>query len=174
MTQAFHTLDLLISVVGTPLRASAQQGRAIQPMEAEDTIGGVLDYGDGRLVNVYATVAAYPGRDEELWISGTAGTALVRGADLLHYRETNAEPEELVSDPAGSTAVDPSAMPTAWHRSLLEDALEAFATGREPLASGPSALVSHRVVAALYESARTGGWVDIADVESRTATTGKW
>jgi predicted dehydrogenase len=174
ISQAIHTLDLFVSVVGPPLRASARQSRAIQPMEAEDTIGGVLDYGEGRLVSVFATVAAYPGRDEELWVSGTTGTALVRGADLLHYRAPNGDPEVLVGDAAGSTAVDPSAMPTAWHRSLLEDALESFATGREPIASGPSALVSHRVVAALYESARTGGWVDIADVESRTAATGKW
>jgi predicted dehydrogenase len=173
ITQAIHTLDLFVSVVGAPLRAQAQQSRAVQPMEAEDTIAGVLDYGDGRLVSVYATVAAYPGRDEELWVSGTAGTALVRGADLVRFGPPGTEPEVIVTDPAGSTAVDPSAMPTAWHRSLLEDALESFATGREPIASGPSALVTHRVVAALYASARDGGWVDLADVGSRTEATRK-
>jgi predicted dehydrogenase len=158
MTQAIHTLDLLLSVLGPPVRVRAEQSRVAQPMQAEDTLAGVLDYGEGRLVPVHATVAAFPGRDEELWIAGTAGTALVRGGDLLRYPAPGAEPEVLARSDGASTAVDPSAMPTDWHRALLEDAFDAFATGREPLASGPSALVTQRVVAALYRSARTGDW----------------
>ncbi len=161
ITQAIHTLDLFISVVGVPLQVRAHAGRVVQPMEAEDTLTGVMDYGAGRLVPVYATVAAYPGRDEELCVSGTAGTALLRGADLVHYPSPDLDPEVLVADPAASTVVDPSAMPTAWHRSLLEDAVDAFAAGRQPLANGPSALVSQRVVAAMYESARTDRWVAV-------------
>ena len=57
-------------------------------------------------------------------------------------------------------------MPTAWHRALLEDAVESFASGREPLASGPSALATQRVVTAMYEAARTGDWVDVASVST--------
>ena len=52
-------------------------------------------------------------------------------------------------------------MPTAWHRALLEDAIDAFAAGREPLANGASALVTQRVVAAVYRSAEQGDWVDV-------------
>jgi predicted dehydrogenase len=170
ITQAIHTLDLFVSVVGAPLRVRAQGGRVVQPMEAEDTITGVLDYGAGRLVSVHATVAAFPGRDEELCIAGTAGTALLRGADLMRYPAPGAEPEVLVADPAASTAVDPSAMPTAWHRALLEDAVESFAAKRPPLADGPSALVTQRVVAAMYEAARTERWVD---VHARPGTAGR-
>jgi UDP-N-acetyl-2-amino-2-deoxyglucuronate dehydrogenase len=162
ITQAIHTLDLFVSVLGVPRRLWARTGRAVQPMEAEDTVAGVLDYGAGRLVTLHATVAAYPGRDEELCVVGTDGTALLRAADLLHYTAPAEAPEILVADPAASTAVDPSAMPTAWHRALLEDAVEAFAAHREPLASGPSALVTQRVVAALYESARRdASWVEV-------------
>jgi UDP-N-acetyl-2-amino-2-deoxyglucuronate dehydrogenase len=163
ITQAIHTLDLFLAAVGSPTRVRAAATRAAQPMEAEDTIAGVLDYGGGRLAPVYATVAAYPGRDEELWISGTAGTAFVRGADLLRYTAPGADPEIVVTGPAGSTAVDPGAMPTAWHRSLIEDALRSFATGGQPLAGGESALVTQRVVAAMYRSAGIDDWVDVGD-----------
>jgi predicted dehydrogenase len=159
ITQAIHPLDLLLSVLGPPVRVRAEQSRVVQPMEAEDTIAGVLDYGDGRLVPVHATLAAYPGRDEELWLAGSTGTALVRGARLLRFPAPGAEPEVLADGDSASTAVDPSAMPTAWHRALLEDALDAFATGREPLAGGPSALVTQRVVTAMYRSAQTGDWM---------------
>jgi predicted dehydrogenase len=154
ITQAIHTLDLLLWAAGRPRRVWARTGRVVQPLEAEDTIAGVLDYGDGRLVTLHATLAAYPGRDEELWLAGTEGTTVVHGGSLTHNGMT------VVDDEAASTAVDPSAMPTAWHRALLQDAVEAFRTGREPLASGPSALVTQRVVAALYRSAAIGGWIE--------------
>jgi UDP-N-acetyl-2-amino-2-deoxyglucuronate dehydrogenase len=166
ITQAIHTLDLFLSAAGPPVRVRADASRVAQRMQAEDTILGVLDYGGGRLVPVYATVAGYPGRDEELWISGTAGTALARGADLLRYTAVGTGPEVVVdgsADAGGSTAADPGAMPTAWHRALLEDAMAAFATGREPLAGGASALITQRTVAAMYRSAGTGGWVDLDD-----------
>lgn len=166
ITQAIHTLDLFLAVAGPPVRVRVDASRVAQRLEAEDTILGVLDYDGGRLVPVYATVAAYPGRDEELWISGTSGTALVRGADLLRYTAVGAEPEVMVdgsADAGGSTAADPGAMPTAWHRALLEDAMESFATGREPLAGGASALVTQRVVAAMYRSAGNGRWVELDD-----------
>jgi UDP-N-acetyl-2-amino-2-deoxyglucuronate dehydrogenase len=163
ITQAIHPLDLLLSVLGPPERVRAEQSRVVQPMEAEDTVTGILDYGGGRLVPVHATLAAFPGRDEELWLAGTGGTAVLRGAQLLRYPAPGAEPEVLVEEAGASTAVDPSAMPTAWHRALLEDAVDAFATGREPLASGPSALVTQRVVAAMYRSAQTGCWTRTAD-----------
>jgi UDP-N-acetyl-2-amino-2-deoxyglucuronate dehydrogenase len=159
ITQAIHTLDLFISVVGAPHRVRAQTARVLQPMEAEDTVIGVLDYGAGRLVALYTTVAAYPGRDEELTVAGTTGTAVLRAADLTLHAASGAD--LLVADPAPSTAVDPSAMPTAWHRALLEDAIDAFAAGREPLANGASALVTQRVVAAVYRSAERGDWVEV-------------
>jgi predicted dehydrogenase len=167
ITQAIHALDLFVSAletaVGAPVRVRADATRVVQPMEAEDTIAGVLDYGGGRLAPVYATVAAHPGRDEELWLSGTAGTALLRGADLLRYTAPGTEPDLVVTGGGGSTAADPGAMPTAWHRALLEDAMRSFATGGQPLASGASVLVTQRVVAAMYRSAGAGDWVDLDD-----------
>lgn len=155
ITQAIHTLDLLLSVVGVPGRVSAYQGRASRPTESEDTIAGILDYGDGRLVSVHATLAAYPGRDEELWLAGTEASVLLRAGQLERHHDGGVE--VVVADQEASTAVDPSAMPTAWHRALLEDAVDAFATGREPFASGTSALATQRVVAALYRSAAASG-----------------
>src|SRR5256885_13431907 len=60
ITQAIHPLDPFISVVGAPPRPSAQQSRAIQPMEAEDTIAGGLQPRARPLANGTPTVAAYP------------------------------------------------------------------------------------------------------------------
>jgi len=163
MIQAIHALDLFLSVTGAPERVLAHAARTVHRIEAEDTIAGLLDYGAGRLVPVYATVASFPGRDEELAIAGTAGAAVLRGSTLVRYTTPDGRGETVVADSGESTAADPSVMPTAWHRALLQDAIDSFATGREPLASGASALITQRVVAAAYRSARTGGWVRLDD-----------
>jgi UDP-N-acetyl-2-amino-2-deoxyglucuronate dehydrogenase len=159
INQAIHPLDLFIAAVGAPTRVYARATRTLHRLEAEDTVSAVLDYA-GWLAPVHATTAAFPGRDEELWVSGTAGTVVLRGAELIRFDGSGADPTTLVADPGGaSTAADPAGMPTAFHRALIEDAVEAFATGREPIAGGPSALITQRVVAAAYRSARLGEWV---------------
>ena len=163
ITQAIHALDLFVSVLGPPVRVLAHAVRAVHRLEAEDTIAAVLDYGGGRLVPLHATVAMFPGRDEELSVAGTRGTAVLRGSSLQRLTAPGRVPDTLVADSGESTAASPSAMPTAWHRSLLQDALDSFAAGRQPLASGPSVLVTQRVIAAAYRSARVGGWVRVDD-----------
>lgn len=158
ITQAIHALDLFLSVVGPPVRVLAGAGTVAHTMEAEDVITGVLDYGAGRLVSLHATVAQFPGRDEELTVAGSNGTAVLSGSRLFRYPSG----EVLVEGEDTSASADPSALPVAWHQALLSDAVEAFAAGREPLASGRSALATQRVIAATYAAARSGGWVEVA------------
>jgi UDP-N-acetyl-2-amino-2-deoxyglucuronate dehydrogenase len=158
ITQAIHALDLFLSVVGAPGRVLAGAGRTdAHRMEAEDGIGGVLDHGSGRLVSFHATVAQFPGRPEELVVAGANGTAVLSGSRLVHYPSGTV----LVDDESSAASADPASLPVAWHKALLTDAVESFGSGREPLASGASALVTQRVIAAAYESAASGGWVEV-------------
>jgi UDP-N-acetyl-2-amino-2-deoxyglucuronate dehydrogenase len=156
ITQAIHALDLFLSVVGRPVRVLCAVGRtAVHRMEAEDVVAGVLDYGQGRLVSLHATVAQQPGRDEELTVAGTRETVVLQGSRLVRHPSA----EVIVDGQATSAAADPSALPVEWHGALIVDAVESFAAGREPLASGPSALITQRVIAAGYRSAALGRWV---------------
>lgn len=150
--QAIHALDLALWCLGPPIRVAAcgRRSRA-HLLEAEDVLSGVLDYGD-HLLTLHASSAAHPGSDEEIWLTGTEGTAVQKGAGLT----LNGKP--VVASGPISTASDPRGMPVEWHRALLEDALASFAERREPLASGGSALLTQSVVAALYRSTESGRW----------------
>lgn len=173
ITQAIHALDLFLWVAGVPRRVLAGAGRtARHRMEAEDVVSGVLDYGSGVLVSVHATVAQFPGREEELTVAGAHGSAVLRGARLVAHTAPGRPAEVVVDDPGPSSSADPSTLPVGWHRALLEDAVESFATGREPLASGRSALRTQRVIAAMYRSAGCGGWVEVADPRLSTDPSG--
>lgn len=164
ITQAVHVLDLFLWTAGPPRRVVAHAGTsALHRLEAEDTLGAVLDYGDGRIVTLYATTAAPPGRDEQITLAGSAGTAVLTGGELVLHRKAGPAAETVASEAGSATAADPSLMPSGWHQAILDDALAAFAGRREPLAGGRSALATQRVIAALYASAAEGRWVDVDD-----------
>ncbi|MEZ0072461.1 Gfo/Idh/MocA family protein [Planotetraspora sp. GP83] len=159
MVQGIHSLDLVLWVLGMPRRVVASGSRSpAHKLEAEDVFGGILDYGDF-VITVHATTAAFPGREEELWLTGTKGTAVQHGAALDLYQDISME--VVASGTNATTATDPTGMPVEWHRSVIKDAIESFAEGREPLASGESALLTQRVVAALYRSVVSNSWETI-------------
>ncbi|MBC6456514.1 Gfo/Idh/MocA family protein [Actinomadura sp. HBU206391] len=164
ITQAVHVLDLYLWSVGPPRRVMAHATTSdLHRLEAEDTLGALLDHGDGGIATLHATTAAPPGRDEQITVSGGAGTAVLTGGELVLCRADGSPAETLATEPGSATAADPSLMPAGWHQTVLDDALDAFATGREPLAGGRSALSTQRVIAALYASAAAGRWVDVDD-----------
>jgi predicted dehydrogenase len=164
ITQAVHLLDLLLWTIGEPRRAVALAGAApSHRLEAEDTVSALLDYGDGRAVTLTATTAAFPGDDERLTLVGGTGTAVLTGTALSVHRQRAPEHPLVVSEEGNGRVADPSLMPPGWHQAVLDDALDSFATGREPLAGGRSALRTQRVIAAVYRSVATGEWTDVGD-----------
>lgn len=164
ITQAIHVLDLVLWLVGAPARVSAVAGRSPRHhAEAETVVGAVLDYGGGRSVTLTTTVAAYPGDDERVLLVGSEGTAELVGAALRTHLVSGAEGPHVDAGERSSGVSDPADVPTAWHEALLADAFAAFDAGRPPLADGASALVTQRVIAAVYRAARTGDWVAYDD-----------
>ncbi len=159
ITQAIHTLDLLVWAMGRPRRVLATSGRSpAHTIEAEDTMAALLDYGPGATISLFVTTAAGQGAPEQLTLVGSAATATLHGPRLTLHRIGASEPE-IWGDATGSgIEADTSRMPADWHTELLRDAISAFCEKREPLASGRSALATQSVVQALYDSAATGSW----------------
>ncbi|GAA4966699.1 Gfo/Idh/MocA family oxidoreductase [Pseudonocardia tropica] len=159
ITQAIHTLDLLVWALGPPRRVVATATRSpVHDLEAEDTVTGLLDFGGGTAVSVFVTTAAFPGAAERLTLAGGRGTAVLDGPRLaLHPNDGGPVRTLGTAGPAG-IGPDTAEMPAEWHVEILRDAVTAFRAGGEPLASGRSALVTQTVVQALYVSARNGAW----------------
>ncbi len=62
MTQAIHTLDLLLSLIGPPQRVTGTVSTsAVHRMDGEDSASALLRYPGGAVAVVQATTAAYPG-----------------------------------------------------------------------------------------------------------------
>lgn len=161
MTQAIHTLDLLLSLTGLPDQVSAMAGTsAMHRMETEDTVAAALHYPNGAIGSMEATTAAYPGFPESIALNFTGGSATLESgelrAELLDGSKFEAGRKETSGSGANIMAFDHQP-----HRAVLQDFVAAIRNNTEPAVSGRSALQVHRLIAAIMESADRGAPVSL-------------
>ncbi len=154
LTQAIHTLDLLLDLVGPVKRVSALvRTSPIRSIDTEDIACATVEYANGAVGVVDATTTAYPGYPERIEIAGTQGSALLEGERLILKR--HGMPALVVEGAiAGGGGADPMAFSHEAHRHLWADFLDAAAAGRQPLASARSALHVHALIDTMLASSR--------------------
>jgi predicted dehydrogenase len=157
ITQAIHTLDLLISLAGLPEEVAAYCTTSlVHRMETEDMAMATLRYANGALGTISATTAAYPGHPDAIELIGTKGMARLDGATLSVNLHDGSKFEKDDGGLGGGAGADPMAFPHDHHRAVLADFLDAVAASRTPRVSGREALKVHRLIDALLRSAETG------------------
>jgi UDP-N-acetyl-2-amino-2-deoxyglucuronate dehydrogenase len=159
ITQAIHTLDLLLDLIGMPARVTGIAGTsAVHRMEGEDTAAALLHYAGGAVAVVQATTAAYPGFPERIELNFTRGTATLEGGEMRAAfqdgRTVNAGGRQ-----ASGGGADPMAFDHAAHRTVLQDFIRAVKAGTTPAVTGRSALAVQQVIEAVMASSQSGGAV---------------
>lgn len=157
LTQAIHTLDLLISLAGLPVEAIAYATTSpVHRMETEDLATGAIRFDNGAIGSVSATTCAFPGMPDAVDVIGTKGMARLDGT-TLSVRFHDGSEFSATDDAAGSGAgADPMAFPHHHHRAVIADFLDAIEQGRDPMVSGREALKVHRLIEAMLRSSQTG------------------
>jgi UDP-N-acetyl-2-amino-2-deoxyglucuronate dehydrogenase len=163
ITQAIHTLDLLLSLTGPVAEVAAICGTtSTHRMETEDFAGAGLRFANGALGALLATTAAYPGFPERIELIGTRSTAvLFAGSLAVHHHDGRVE--RLGEEQATGAGADPMAFPHDAHRALLADFLDALDQDRDPKASGREALKVHRFIDAVLQSSQERRAVSLAE-----------
>jgi predicted dehydrogenase len=156
LTQAIHTIDLLISLVGLPVEVTAYAATsAIHRMETEDIVAAAMRYENGALGTLSATTTAFPGFPEEIEIIGTRGTASLSGGKMrANFHDGGIA--ETGDETTGGTGAQPMAFQHDNHRALIADFIAAIEAGRPPMVSGAEALKSHDLIDALLQSSASG------------------
>lgn len=157
LTQAIHTLDLMISLAGLPVEVTGYAVTSpVHRMETEDLAFAATKFENGGIGSIGATTAAYPGIPDAVDIIGTKGMARIEGARMIaHFHDGT---EKTVDDGAlgGGAGADPMAFPHQHHRAVTEDFLDAIEKDRDPAVTGREALKVHRLIAAILRSSETG------------------
>ena len=162
LTQAIHTLDVLLGMTGPARRVDAIcRTSPLRSIDTEDVVCAAVEFASGACGVIDATTASYPGNPERIDIAGTRGSALLEGGRLLVRR--HGQPDLLVEGSlAGGGGADPMAFPHEPHRRLIADFFDALENGREPVAGGRSALPVHALIDALLASGRNRCGIDVA------------
>jgi UDP-N-acetyl-2-amino-2-deoxyglucuronate dehydrogenase len=152
ITQAIHTLDLLLSLTGPVAEVASIAGTtALHRMESEDFVGAGLRFANGAPGALMATTAAYPGMPERIELFGTKVTAvLAAGVATTHGQDGRIE--RFGEEQSTGGGADPMDFPHDAHRALITDFLDAVEQGREPRISGREALKVHRFIDALLQA----------------------
>jgi len=162
LTQAVHTLDLLLHLVGPAASVMARCGASgMRHIDTEDIACAVVSYVSGAVGVIDATTVAYPGYAERIEIAGTAGTALLEG-DRLVVQRPDMPLLEMSGTSGGGGGADPMAFSPEAHRRLLEEFLVARREGREPVNGARSALAVHALIDAILASSGSGLPVAVA------------
>jgi predicted dehydrogenase len=152
ITQAIHTLDLLLSLTGTVAEVAAITGTtSLHRMETEDFAGAGLRFESGALGALLATTAEYPGFPERIELIGTRATAVLAAGVLTLYWHGGRE-ERFGEEQGTGGGADPMAFPHDAHRALLADFLDALDQDREPRVTGREALRVHRFIDAVLRA----------------------
>jgi UDP-N-acetyl-2-amino-2-deoxyglucuronate dehydrogenase len=171
LTQAIHTLDVLLSLAGDPATImSFATTTPVHHMESEDLVCAAVHWRSGAYGVIEATTAAYPGAAERIELIGSRGTATLLGT-AFETRWQDGRTETFSADgSSGGTGADPMAFPHDYHRAVWQDFLDAIDSGREPRVNGEEALRVHRLIDALLASAASGGPIHCAGRADRELT----
>lgn len=164
LTQAIHTLDAFVGLLGLPERVAGFAATSVlRRMDTEDVVAAALSYGNGMLATIDATTAAYPGYPERIEIAGTGGSAVLSG-DRLEVLLVGGERIAAGEDSATlGGGADPMAFSHQHHRAVLADFLDALDQGRRPRVDGREALKVHRLIDAILDAAAGGTAVEVAE-----------
>lgn len=156
ISQAIHTLDLLLSLTGPVDEVRALSATsAFHTMESEDFVVAGLRFANSALGSVTATTALYPGGSESIELGFEHASARLCAGELTVHHRTG-DVESLGEPATTGGGADPMAFPHDWHLSLIGDFVEAVQTGRPPAVTGREALQVHRLIDAISDAARTG------------------
>ena len=157
ITQAIHTLDLLLSLAGPAAEAmSYVTTTPVHRMETEDFTASAVRYRSGAVGVIETTTAAYPGYPERIDIMGEKGCAAIAGTGLKVALSDGRTFELAADETGGGTGANPMDFPHDYHRALIADFLDALDQGREPRVTGEEALKVHFLIDAILEGGRTG------------------
>lgn len=164
ITQAIHTLDLALSILGpvTCVQAMARKTK-LHTMEAEDFVSAGFEFASGAVGSLTATTASFPGGAESIVVHGTKGSArLTSGELMLDWQDGRTEVFGAAATSGGGA--DPMAFSHVWHQAVIEDFADSLRHVRPARVTAKDALRVHALIDALTTSSATGQITEVSHV----------
>ncbi len=154
ISQAIHTLDLLLSLTGPITEVAAiATTTPLHRMESEDFVSASLRFANGAVGSLVASTAHFPGDAESISLHFThAVIQLKSGVLTVAWRD--GRNETFGATATTGAGADPMAFTHAWHRDVIEDFSDAIRSQGAPCVTGREALRVHALIDALIDSSK--------------------
>jgi UDP-N-acetyl-2-amino-2-deoxyglucuronate dehydrogenase len=154
LTQAIHTLDLLLHFAGPHKNiAGFASTSPLRAIDTEDVAAAAVRFQSGAVGVLDATSVARPGYPERIEIAGTRGSAYLETFQLAIHRSEGEAPEIVGTAQSGGGGADPMAFDHGPHRAVITEMLNAIEERREPSNNVRSALHVQRLIEAWLSDA---------------------
>jgi len=166
INQAIHTVDVLLWVFGPVARVFGKVATRLHDIEVEDTAVATLEFASGAVGTIEAATSAYPGYARRIEITGSEGTAILDGDDLVAIdlrgqAGARQVPGSSRAPKSPENAASPIVSDASAHCRVVEDFIAAFRSHGRPRCDGPEGRRSVELIEAIYESSRCGRPVDV-------------
>jgi predicted dehydrogenase len=158
MNQCIHGIDLLVWMLGKPIRVFGKIRNFVHPyIETEDFGSAVIEFENGSIGIVEGTTTVYPKNFEEsLAIFGEKGSAEIGGlavnkVNLWRFEDSN----NINID-----GKDPDTVYGFGHTKLYDEFIKSIENDTEFLINGKSGSIAPSIVLAIYKSYKEGRPVD--------------
>ena len=154
INQAIHTIDLLQWFMGGAVSVNGLIKTVMHDIETEDLGLALVEYANGAVGVIEGSTAVVPGFKERIEIHGEHGSIILEGGNIREWKVTGCQesdyvvPEKVVYGDTNSPAIS-----YVNHRAQLEEIVQAFLEGKEPLVNGEEGLKSLQIVCGIYKSA---------------------
>jgi len=171
MDMGGHCVDLLEMFFGPVSKVSCFTSSRIHAYRPEDSAVVTLWFASGALGTVDTFFCIRDEASENvLELYGSLGGILAKGTigqgsqgRMVARLTAPCGAYDAQQQRAGAEAIEISPEPVNTYRAEIEEFSQAILEGREPAVGGETGMRSQKVLAACYDSARTGQVVDIAD-----------
>lgn len=164
MNQAIHTIDLMRWIGGPAVAVAGQVATLGHTMEAEDTAAVSIRFASGALGTMSATTCTDTEQPVELRVYGDQGHVRLTGSTIAEWVVPGVDAptgkDAAADDPRDEHEGPP--VTRTWGTSSLgyvrqyADLVEAVHTGRPPVVAAQDGRDAVELIAAAYESSRTG------------------
>jgi predicted dehydrogenase len=155
MNQGIHTVDLLLWLFGDVASVRARTVAVLHEIQVEDTALALLEFSSGAFGVLQATTAAYPGYARRLEVTGSEGTVILEGDQIL-AADLRTPQDVLVSEGVverSSAASSPVVSDFRAHQRVIEDFIAAVRQDATPVCDGRQGRRSLELVERIYKDA---------------------
>lgn len=161
--QAIHAIDMLQWIMGPVDSLTAYYDTLTHDIEVEDNAVAIIRFKNRALGIIEASTSVYPGFPRRMEFSGELGTVVMKAGELELIAIQNEDikisggPEkDYIDKRLGDCSYGPTHQSPDPHRYQIEEFMQAIQEGREPFVNGEEGRKAMEIIAAIYQSSRTG------------------